>query len=112
MTSPAAVAPRPRRFPWWIYWILLAVIVLFTVSPVIPLAIATTIAEQNGCILNEGSANPCVVGGKDIGGDLYAMGVMGWFFLATIPVGVFAFIAWVIVLIVHRVLWGRRREAA
>ena len=39
---------------------------------------------------------------------LYDLGVMGWFMLVTIPGGVFAFIFWLIALILHRATWRRR----
>jgi len=64
--------------------------------PIMSVAIAGTIASWNGCTLHEGFVNPCVVNGKDIGQTLYEMGVMGWFMLATIPLGVIAFVAWTI----------------
>jgi hypothetical protein len=72
------------------------VIGLLTGWPIASVAIAGTIAAWNGCTLHEGFANPCIVNGRDIGHTLYEMGVMGWFMLATIPIGIIAFIAWTI----------------
>jgi hypothetical protein len=34
--------------------------------------------------------------------------VMGWLMLVTLPVGAFAFILWLIVLLVHRSNWRKR----
>ena len=38
-----------------------------------------------GCEVNEGGAQPCVIGGMDFGGFLSGMLTMGWFGLLTIP---------------------------
>ena len=72
------------------------VIALLTGWPIALVAIAGTIASWNGCTLHEGFANPCIVNGRDIGRTLYEMGVMGWFMLATIPIGAIAFVAWTV----------------
>jgi hypothetical protein len=73
-----------------------AVIALLAGWPIASVIVAGTIASWNGCTLHEGFVNPCVVNGKDIGSTLYQMGVMGWFMLATIPLGAIAFVAWTI----------------
>jgi hypothetical protein len=39
--------------------------------------------------------------GTDIGGLLYFLGMMGWFMLATIPLGAMAVLAWLVVLVIH-----------
>jgi hypothetical protein len=110
MTTPGQASVKPRKFPWWIYWILLAVIVVFMISPIIPVSIAEMAAKDHGCTLNEGSATPCIVDGKDIGPDIYTMGMMGWLFLATAPLGIGALLLWIVVAIIHRVVWGRRHK--
>ena len=35
--------------------------------------------------------------GEDISGTLYTMGVMGWFMIATIPLGLVALVIWTVV---------------
>ena len=82
------------------------VIALFAAWPIVSVASAGVIATWNGCTLHEGFVNPCLVNGRDIGETLYSMGVMGWFMLATIPMGVVAFVAWTI----GWVIWSRRRR--
>jgi hypothetical protein len=37
--------------------------------------------------------------------------VMGWFMLATIPLGLVAFVTWLIFLILHQVAWRKRISA-
>ena len=78
------------------------VIALVAGWPIASVAIAGTIASWNGCTLHEGFPNTCVVNGNDMGDTLYAMGVMGWFMLATIPVGLVAFVIWTIVWVLVR----------
>jgi hypothetical protein len=98
-----------RKFPWWIYIVTLLVIVLVAASPVISVIIAGGIADANGCALDEGSIHTCMIGGTDWGGTLYALGVMGWFMLATLPLGGLALVAWLLVLIVHLIFHSRRK---
>lgn len=56
-------------------------------SPVLVSLAAGAFASLNGCALDEGSAHTCVVLGVDLGSPLYALGVAGWFTLATMPIG-------------------------
>jgi hypothetical protein len=88
-------------------------IILFAISPMIPVAIAGTIASANGCTLHEGFVNPCVINGVDRGETLYAMGMAGWFFLATLPLGLIAlavYVVGVLLFYVGRFIIRRRRE--
>ncbi|MBD8066467.1 hypothetical protein IC608_13405 [Devosia sp. PTR5] len=105
----AAAAPR---FPWWVYGLLLVVILLFALAPVISVVIASWLAESNGCTLNEGSINSCMIGGSDWGGTLYTLFVLGWFALATLPLGGGALIVWLVILIIHRLAWRRMQKAS
>lgn len=81
------------------------VIALAAGWPLMSVVIAGTVASWNGCTLHEGFVNPCVVNGRDVGETLYAMGVMGWFMLATLPLGAIAFVVWTLVW-----LWLHRRR--
>ncbi|HEV3410649.1 MAG TPA: hypothetical protein VG095_10160, partial [Chthoniobacterales bacterium] len=71
-------------------------------------AVAGIVANAHGCRLDEGSPHPCVIGGKDYGETLYALGVLGWLMLITLPIGAVAGLLWVIALIVHYAIWKRR----
>src|SRR5215218_3887651 len=114
MTTPAPTPVKKLKFPWWIYWLVFAFICVFMISPIFPVSIAEMAAKDHGCTLNEGYVSPCIVDGKDIGPDIYTMGMMGWLFLATGPLGIGALFLWIIVVVIHRVVWGRarKREAA
>lgn len=101
---------RPAKFPWWAYWLFLAVIALFAFAPVISVLAAGFIAESNGCYVNEGGVNPCMIGGTDWGPTLYTLFVLGWFMLATIPLGAAAFFVWLASLIIHRIAWGQMQK--
>jgi hypothetical protein len=98
-----------RRFPWWVYWLAFLVILALALWPVAGVVLAGWLAETHGCALDEGSIHPCVIGGRDWGGDLYTLFVLGWFMLATLPFGAMALAVWFAVLVVH-LLWRRRRR--
>ena len=83
-----------------------AVIGLLAGWPILPVVIAGSIASLNGCTLHEGFQNPCIVNGKDVGGTLYAMGMMGWFILGTIPLGAIAVFVWTL----GWVIWRSRKS--
>jgi hypothetical protein len=85
------------------------VIVAIGIGPWISVAIAASIAESNGCELNESEITPCVVGGEDLGETLYTMGMMGWIGIATCPI---ALVMLVIYLLVVIILWFARRNKA
>lgn len=104
------MSERPQRgFPWPIYVLALAVILVLALSPLISVAIAGWIAESHGCVLNEGDIHPCVVNGTDMGGTLYTMFVLGWFMLATLPLGAIAVLVLLALFVIHLLLWRRRR---
>ncbi|MGV8954977.1 MAG: hypothetical protein ACOH2M_28020 [Cypionkella sp.] len=105
-------APAKRGFPWWAYRVVLVVILAFALWPIGSVMYAASVAEAHGCAVDEGSVHSCIVNGQDIGEQLYAFGVMGWFMLATVPLGGGALIVWLIVLLIHRSAWGRRQRAA
>jgi hypothetical protein len=71
---------KPGR---WMLWGGL-IILLIGVAPLLSAFLASWIAETNQCLLNEGTTNSCVIGGRDWGGTLYTMFVMGWLMLLTI----------------------------
>ena len=99
-------APR-RRFPWWVYWVSLLFIVIFTLWPIASLLSASMIAEAHGCLVDEGSVHPCMISGEDWGETLTTLAVLGWLMLATVPLGLGASIVWLIVLIIHHGAWVR-----
>jgi hypothetical protein len=97
-----------RRFAWWVYGVLLVLILLVALAPVISVAVAGMIADAVGCTLNEGNIHPCLLNGEDIGGMLYTMFVLGWFMLATLPLGAAALAILLLVLVIHYLWWRRR----
>lgn len=96
-------------FPWRRYVFFLVLIVLIGVFPVISVVVSSAIAEANGCVLHEGSANPCIVFGADWGDTLYTMFVMGWALLFTIPASTVLLGIWVLALLVQWVRWKSDR---
>jgi len=111
-TEPSIVIPPPlpvrKRFPWIIYWALLVLIILFALAPIGSVVVCAWIANAHGCKVDEGSVHPCIINGQDYGQLLYTLGVLGWLMLVTIPGGLFAFVIWLIILILHREHWRKR----
>ena len=100
--------PVRKRFPWILYWIVLALIAIVAFAPVGSVVACGLIANTRGCRVDEGSVHPCVIGGKDYGQLFYTLGVMGWLMLVTLPAGALAFAAWLIALVLHRSAWRKR----
>jgi hypothetical protein len=84
-------------------------IVLVAGAPVISVYTASAIASGLGCTLNEGDAHPCLFHGVDLGETLYSMVVVGWFGLATLPIGAIALAILLLVWIIVAVQDWRRR---
>jgi hypothetical protein len=73
--------------------------------------LCAAIANTYGCKVDEGSMHPCIINGQDYGQLLYTLGVLGWLMLVTLPAGLFAFVVWLIILILHRQSWRKRVSA-
>ncbi|MEM8656077.1 MAG: hypothetical protein AAGF36_15155 [Pseudomonadota bacterium] len=80
-------------------YIALCLALLICGAPILSVLAASLIANTYDCTLHEGFVNPCVIGGVDWGETLYAMGVMGWLMLITVPAG-----AVILVLLMVRLL--------
>lgn len=63
---------------------------IFAMAPLLLTALATLIADANGCRLHEGFTYPCEISGYDIGELLHRLGILFWFAFFTIPVGALA----------------------
>ena len=100
------------RFPWRAYSVALGVIVLFSAAPLLSVLFTGLVAGANGCAVNEAFVQPCMVLGMDLGGLLYFTGVMGWFMLATVPLGGGALIVWLVILLIHFFAWRRSQGTA
>lgn len=73
-------------------------------SPFLMVLAAGVIATQLGCRSDEAAVYPCFIAGRDIGGTLYLMGVMGWIAIALSPVMLGTVVAWLVFALVHLAL--------
>ena len=80
-------------------FVVLILIVLYTIAPILSVLLAGIMANSLGCKLDEGQARQCMCLGIDIGRPLYALGVAGWLALVTLPTGLLAMIVYVVVTI-------------
>ena len=76
-------------------------IVFIAVFPLLSAGIAASVAKSHNCVLNEGTAHPCVIGGHDYGSMLYNMGVMGWLMFISFPFAFLAFVGFTIYVVVR-----------
>ncbi|MEQ9233443.1 hypothetical protein [Coleofasciculus sp. E2-BRE-01] len=67
--------------------VVVSAILLFSISPILSVLIASLIADRFGCRLHEGFANPCIINGKDYGETLTSMFIAGWYIFLSIPIG-------------------------
>jgi hypothetical protein len=105
------IHPTMRRVI--IHIVVMLFILLIGASPLISALVAGTVADANGCQLDEGSIHPCIINGEDWGKDLYTFGMLGWLAIGTIPIAVgVAMIYLLIVIIVAMIQATRRRRAA
>lgn len=109
--AKAGPLPGPRRFPWAIYIVVAVVIAAFAFSPMLFVALAGVIANANGCPLDVLAPQPCLVNGVDWGGPLYAIAILGWFTLLTLPAGLVLAVVWLVALLLHRRRWRRAATA-
>jgi hypothetical protein len=96
--------------------ILVNVLILLAIAfiafwPCLMLAAMSFVASLGDCTVNEGAPSPCVIGGRDVGQALYTLGVLGWFMLATIPIGLGLFAVYLVVVLVAIGLRARRRRS-
>ncbi len=96
-------ARGPFRIGWPVFIAVGTLIGVAAAFPLLSALAAGTIANLNGCALNEGSANPCVIAGTDYGEELYSLGVLGWLAIATVPIGIAALAIWALVFIVAKI---------
>lgn len=108
MNLPVA-GPQNGRWFALVMGVSLLVIGLLAIAPLISALLASWIGSANGCVVNEGGVNPCIIWGADRGELLATLFVAGWFVFFTMPVGVMAFLVWIMVLAVG--LLRRKRLA-
>jgi hypothetical protein len=85
-----AVMSTTQRMVW-----ALVAIITFAFAPVLSVMTAAGIASAYDCQLNEGTTNPCLVAGMDLGDLLGNMFIAGWLGLATVPFGAIALLIWI-----------------
>ena len=66
-----------RKFPAKAYVLSLVAIALFGLWPIFSVLLTSTLAETYGCVVDEGSVHPCMIGGTDWGEALLCDGSDG-----------------------------------
>lgn len=83
---------REAALTW--FRLLMVLLIIACAVPLVSVALASALANAYGCTLHEGFANPCLINGEDWGKELYQMGMMGWFMLATLPLAAALLALW------------------
>lgn len=78
--------------------------------PFLMVLTAGVITTQLGCRSDEAAAYPCFIAGRDMGGILYVMGMMGWVAIAMAPLMLLTIVAWLVFAPALFALWMRRRN--
>ena len=94
--NPPPLKPQVRSRTIFGFVVVLVIIGLFTFSPILMMLIANWITTFEGCDIIIGSARGCMFGGSDYGSALLFMQHAGWFMFYTIPLGLIAFLAWLV----------------
>lgn len=95
-----------------IFRALMALALLFCLSPLLSMAAADIIANIYGCKVDLAAPHPCIVGGSDIGQTLLTLGMMGYFLMATFPIAAGVAGVWIVVEIIAWIMRRRRRSLA
>jgi hypothetical protein len=101
-----------RKFGMWPYWLVLLLIVVIAMAPLAVSGYGSMLAEQHGCAVSPGFISECIIDGVDKGAELHGLVAAGLYALFTWPLALLLFVVWLVVLLVHRGRWKRRRKAA
>lgn len=94
------MAARARCFWCWMAAAFI-LILLVGILPLLSVTLAYTVADANGCPLNEARVHPCSIFGFDAGPLLYFLSVLGWLAMASIPLAGLALILWCLIAIIY-----------
>jgi hypothetical protein len=109
---PGSAPTRPRRFPWWIYWLVLTVLIVISWLPLASAFYSEHLARTYDCPLNE-TVTVCIDDkGNDIGQWLYELQVYPYMMIFTVPIGFGLGFIWLIVLIAHCIVFNRSKAEA
>ena len=101
MSDAASIPPIRRRFPWSRYLLAFVVIAIVMAAPVVVSVMSSDYAASHGCQIDEGSVHPCIINGQDQGELFYSLGMMGWFVLLTMPLGLVVGGVLFVVMLIH-----------
>ena len=92
---------------------MLVLIALLVFVPLVVFVVSVVITQTNGCVINEASVQPCMIGGSDWSTSLEGTTIVGLVGMALgAAAAMMLFAVWLAVLFVHRLMWGRRRARA
>ena len=103
-------APSTRRFPWPVYIVLFALIVLIAFLPLFSFASSFFLIDLWHCTVNEASSY-CEQGGADAGYWVQFLSFSFLYVFVTWPLAFVLALVWLIVMLIHRANFRRHNPA-
>ncbi len=104
-------APQPRRFPWPVYVILFALIVLIAFLPVLSFASSFFLIDMWHCDLNLSVSSTCDGGPPDAASWVQFLSYSFLYVFVTWPLAFLLAIVWLVVMLIHRANFKRHNPA-
>jgi hypothetical protein len=102
---------RPR-YPFVWLGVPLALIVLFTIGPLVVLLLGGAVAGMLGCNMPIAASAPCLFMGADLSQAMAIAVFFGYLAFWTLPTGTTLLGIWLVVAVVATLIWGLRRRRA
>lgn len=97
---------------WVINTVIAAILLAWTLWPIVCVLIAGCLANWAGASLDEGSVHPTVIHGIDYGETAYMLFVLGWFGMITLPTGGILLLLHVVIATTEWLISRARRRRA
>ena len=106
------IVSKPRRFPWAVYWVLLALIALIAFLPVFSFFSSFFFIDLWHCDLNLSVSSTCEGGPPDAAYWVQFLSYSFLYVFLTWPVAIVLFIIWLVVFLIHNGRFNRRKKPA
>jgi hypothetical protein len=102
---------RPR-YPFVWLGVPLALIILFTIGPLVVLLLGGAVAGALGCNMPIAATAPCLFMGGDLSGAMAIAVFFGYLAFWTVPTGTTLLGIWLVAAVVVTLVWWLRRRRA
>jgi hypothetical protein len=102
----------PPRYPFVWLGVPLALILLFTIGPLIALLAGGAVADALGCSMPIAASEPCLFMGVNLADALSIAVFFGYLAFWTIPTGTTLLGLWFVAAVIVTLVWWVRRQRA